>query len=229
MIPIRYSLLLLCTFPLLLQISALTSTLRQNIRSKEALSISTTIFSTTTNSASTAASNPFSNLQSKCDNTNLIDKINVVNILDEEKEQKKTKKFFSQMGAGIARYQTLCVQIDVDLFELAAAVASGGASISTPTQKVLPFKITISFALNTQITYGSCGSDGKCPLSLAAEGSIGVGMTMTLGNLKEIHVTGFISGSLEISTEDAIIYCFCVTNIGRKFNSSIDTNYILYW
>ena len=131
MIPIRYSLLLLCTFPLLLQISALTSTLRQNIRSKEALSISTTIFSTTTNSASTAASNPFSNLQSKCDNTNLIDKINVVNILDEEKEQKKTKKFFSQMGAGIARYQTLCVQIDVDLFELAAAVASGGASIST--------------------------------------------------------------------------------------------------
>ena len=46
--------------------------------------------------------------------------------------------------------QNVCVQFDVDMFELTAAIATGGGS-ALPTPKVLPFKTVISFALNLEV------------------------------------------------------------------------------
>ena len=119
-------------------------------------------------------------------------------------KSKAERKYFTQLSAGMARVQNVCVQFDVDLFELTAAVATSGATEALPTAKVLPFKTIISFALNLQVLYGSCKrNENTCPLSISAEGSIGVGIGVKLSNLKGLSATAFISGSFEISTDAA--------------------------
>ena len=160
---------------------------KKTIHTKESLVHSTTL---------AAASDPaLIKLKATCKNNQTIDSITAA-------PTKNGGKFFTQKNAGISRFQTLCLQIDVDLFELAAIIASAGSAAPGPTSKLMPFKTTISFGLNLQITYGSCKA-GKCPLSLLAEGSIGVGVALKLGNLKSLQATVFSTGSIELSSDDA--------------------------
>ncbi len=171
----------------------------------------------------TTDSEPLLHLKEQCPNSDSIDNI-VTSTTTTNDDNKNENKFFTHLDAGMVRFQTLCVQFDVDLFALATAVASGGTTAVPGTENILPFSTTISFALNLQVTYGSCASDGtKCPLSITAEGSIGVGLAVKLGNLAQTHFTAFLSGSFTISSEDAQV-CDPAKHGGASYISPISFN-----
>jgi len=120
--------------------------------------------------------------------------------------KKGKSNYFQALDKGMSRFQTLCAQFDVDLFELGLAVASSGAT-AAGTGKVLPFSTVISFGLNLQITYGMCApkdKGGGCALAVSAEASIGVTLGIKLGNLAGTQASAFMSGGFEIASENAI-------------------------
>ena len=141
-----------------------------------------------------ATDDPVKDLVDVCPEAKKIKKINA---------KRGKSKYFQVLDKGMSRFQTLCAQFDVDLFELGAAVASSGASTAAGG-KALPFSTVISFGLNLQITYGTCKAEGGCALAVSAEASIGVTLGIKLGNFAGTQASAFMSGGFEISSENAL-------------------------